>query len=87
MKKNEKNIILDLINNEKLRCLQFADENLEIILPDSLDLLDVNDLTPVSGQKDIPDTKPVGTAVSVVECPVLNTKKKPCGLSHPFKIK
>ena len=81
------NIILDLIDREKIRCLQFADENPEIVLPDSLDLLDTNDLPPVSGKEDIPHTEAGGTAVSDVECPVLNTKKKPCGLSHPFKIK
>ena len=83
----QKNIILDLINNEKLICLQFADENPEIVLPDNLDLVEVNDFNPVFGQKDTPDTEPVGTAGSVVECPTLNTKKKPCGLSHPFKFK
>ena len=83
----QKNIILDLINNEKLRCLQFADENHEIVLPDNLDLLEVNDCNSVSGQKDTSDTGPVGIVGSVVECPALNTKKKPCGLSHPFKFK
>ena len=87
MKKNEKNIILDLINNEKLRCLQFADENLEIILPDSLDLENIDDKSTQGVNDNSAINGAGGTAGPLIKNPVLNTKKKPCGLSHPFKIK
>lgn len=79
-------IIQDMVIMEKKRCLEFADANPEIVLPENLDDIDVfNDCSVVSKSIALPSSD--GTAELEVNSPALNTKRKPCGLSHPFKIK
>ena len=76
-------VIDDMVVEERERCLVFASNNPEIVLPGNLDL-EVNDLvsTPVSASF----CEPVGTADACRRTPIVLTKAKPCGLSHPFKI-
>ena len=68
-------IIDDLIADEKEKCLMFANNNPETVLPDNLDVdeVDVGFI-------------PVGTVDCCEKSPTVLTKVKPCGLSHPFKI-
>ena len=76
-------IINDLIADEKEKCLIFANNNPEIVLPTNLDINVNNDIyTPVRSAF----PKSVGTADIFGESPAVLTKIKPCGLSHPFKI-
>lgn len=77
------NIVTDLIVDEKERCLAFANNNPEIVLPDSLDL-DSDELvkTPVRSCF----SNQVGTADVLGRTLVVLTKVKPCGLYHLFKI-
>lgn len=80
----QKNLVIDdLVVGEKERCLAFANNNPEIVLPDNLEL-DQNELvgTPIGGCS----FKPVGTADALRRTPIVLTKVRPCGLSHPFKI-
>ena len=81
---SQKNFTIDeMIAKEKERCLVFASNNLELVLPDNLDI-EINEIvsTPVGGIS----LEPVGTAVAFRETPTVLTKSKPCGLSHTFKI-
>ena len=80
----QKNLAIDeMIAVEKERCLVFANNNPEIVLPDNLDI-DSNDL--VSTPKGTSPLETVGTADTSRGTPVVLTKVKPCRLSHPFKI-
>lgn len=83
----QNDIILHLINSEKARCLQFADDNPEIVLPDSLDLEENDDFTTQPISDDMSPIGSVGTVDPSEGSPTVNTKKKPCGLSHPFRVK
>ena len=80
---NRHKIIDDLIAGEKEICLAFANNNPEIVLPDNLEF-DPSDL--VSTPNGAPLLEPVGTADASRGTPMVLTKVKPCGLSHPFKI-
>ena len=72
-----------MIEVEKERCLVFANNNPEIVLPNNLDF-DASEL--VSTPNDAPLLESVGTADASRGTPMVLTKSKPCGLSHPFKI-
>ena len=75
--------INEMIAAEKERCLVFANNNSEIVLPDNLDI-DSNELVSTPGCA-FP-LELVGTADATRGTPAVLTKAKPCGLSHPFKI-
>ena len=72
-----------MIAVEKERCLVFANNNPETVLPDNLDF-DSNDLA--STPKDVLPLEPVGTSDATMGTPAVLTKARPCGLSNPFKI-
>ena len=72
-----------LVDGEKERCLAFANNNPEIVLPDNLEL-DHDDL--VGTPLDDYSLKPVGTVDALRRTPNVLTKARPCGLSHPFKV-
>ena len=81
---NQKKLTIDeMIEVEKERCLVFANNNPEIVLPDNLEF-DPSDL--VSTPNGMPPLEPVGTADASRVTPMVLTKLKPCGLSRPFKI-
>ena len=72
-----------LVDGEKERCLAFANNNPEIVLPDNLEL---NHDELVGTPLDVHPLKPVGTADALRRTPNVLTKARPCGLSHPFKV-
>ncbi|KAE8787382.1 hypothetical protein D1007_38700 [Hordeum vulgare] len=80
--KEQVDIIEDNIE-EKLRCLQFAELNPEVVLPNNLDVVFHSHSSPTGAS---PRSEIGGTAILVKDSPTLLTKIKPCGLSHPFKI-
>ena len=81
---NQKSFTIDdMIAVEKERCLVFANNNPEIVLPGNLDI-DSNDL--VSTPKGALPLELVGTAAASRGTTLVLTKVKPCGLSHPFRI-
>ncbi|KAE8813377.1 hypothetical protein D1007_09373 [Hordeum vulgare] len=66
-------IIDNMIDDEKLRCLQFVDLNPEIVLPDNLD---VDSRDQDSPGDTIPNSKTEGVAVLVLDSPIPRTKRK-----------
>lgn len=72
-----------MIAVEKERCLVFANNNPEIVLPNNLDI-DSNEL--VSTPEGAFSLEQVGTADVTRGTLAVLTKVKPCGLSHHFKI-
>ena len=61
---------------EKERCLVFANNNPEIVLPDNLDI-DSSEL--VSTPEGALPLEPVGTSDATRGTPVVLTKARPCG--------
>lgn len=84
--KERSDIILDLVNREKMKCLQFADTNPEIVLPDSLDS-DLDTVVFPSDSTTVLISRSRGTAALDLDSPTIQTKSRPCGLSHPFRVK
>ena len=65
---------MDMIDEEKNRCLKFADDNPEIVLPENLDLETMIDETKATNS-DFYINGSDGTAGPLMESLVLNTKK------------
>ena len=80
---NKHSVIDNFVAGEKERCLVFASNNPEIVLPDNLDIDQIELAGTPLGMS---FSKPVRTVYALGKTPTVLTKVKPCGLSHPFKI-
>lgn len=79
-------IVLDLVETERLKCLQFPNQNPEIVLPSNLHINEHQDQVFTYSAGSISPSRSGGTADIGINSPVLHTKSVPCGLSHPSKI-
>lgn len=68
-------IITDLVAREKIKCLQFADSNPEIVLPNSIDLDFNNDSSPIDTKADLVN-KDMGTVVLELDSPAIIAKSQ-----------
>ena len=76
-------IIEELKVQEQKKCIAFANDQPEVVLPASIDLAQEELVgTPASDFS----VSLVGTADDTDQSPAVLTKVKPCGLSHPFRI-
>ena len=73
----------DLIEEEKEKCLAFANSNPETVLPANLDV-DESEVLKTHVRSSF--SNPVGTAHVLERTHAALTKVRPCGLSHLFRI-
>lgn len=84
--KEHGDIIQDLVLRESLRCLEFADSNPEIVLPDDLYTPTNKNAKGSPCGKDMIQTRAVSIDVSGSTCQNLINARRLCSLSHPFRI-